>query len=173
MQGCQVPCCKLCVQKAFLAQVQEAAEALEHALNKSHGSHTEGIVRAVAVACVYRGLQALSNGYVMKPVAYSVVSKSLRNDSLVLGPHKRQVLGVLSALHTMTVHTAHPAYKASYNDALQQRLASEASAAALVSSILPALHVVLPCGAAMWCCHVVPCAAMCCHVLPCGAALLF
>ena len=65
---------------SLLAQVQEASEALEHAINKSHGSHTEGVVRAVAVACVYRGLQPLSNGYVMKPVAYSVVSNFLRSD---------------------------------------------------------------------------------------------
>ena len=223
-------------------QVQEASEALEHAINKSHGSHTEGVVRAVAVACVYRGLQPLSNGFLMKPVAYSVVSRSLRNNcpdltfvndwdekqvetdnnacdmdrydsggysdydgqydrygnycddnnsnsssaswtltgllqtkqcqkhfsivttgtgsepqviahlqSLVLGAHRRQVAWILSALHTMTVHTANPAYKTHYNDALQQQMASEASAAALVSFILPAQQL-SSAGAAMWCC---------------------
>ena len=45
--------------------------------------------------------------------------------ALVLGTHRHaaNVAGTLAALHTMTVHTASPAYKRYYNDALQKQLA--------------------------------------------------
>ena len=52
------------------------------AIQKSHGSNTEKVVRAVARACLTmpEGFQACNTGYLVTPVSYSRVARCIRQD---------------------------------------------------------------------------------------------
>ena len=63
-----------------MLQGEEALGRLLHAVNKSHGSASEAVVRAVTAACLHEGLLNLWTHYAMVPVKYSIVSSFLRKE---------------------------------------------------------------------------------------------